>query len=353
MAKVLVTGGAGYIGSRTVIELVCAGYQPILVDNFCNRSSDIIGRLTKIQGFTPKYYNIDLCALDSVRKLADSEPDIDAIIHFAAYKAVAESVEEPLKYYHNNLVSLLNLLEIFKDAPMKFIFSSTCTVYGEIDICPVTEDAPRKVSKSPYGRTKQIAEEILETVSSKRANLRVISLRYFNSAGGHPSGTIGDNSLGPPQNLIPCIAEAAIGKQPELTVHGNDYNTHDGTAVRDYVHVMDVARAHVAALKKLESDNFHGSFHAFNLGTGIGNSVMDVVNAFEISTDVRVNYHFGPRRAGDVEQIWADCSKAKFVLGWQACETLNDMVLSAWKWEQYLDNKQFDCTEIDEREDQA
>ncbi|MDP9048124.1 MAG: UDP-glucose 4-epimerase GalE [Bacteroidota bacterium] len=335
MSKILVTGGLGYIGSHTVVELVGAGYEPVIVDDLSNSNPKILDQLTKIVGFRPTFYQFDLCNEKKVSNLLASEPDIAGIIHFAAFKAVGESVQQPLKYYRNNLGSLINLLLAYEGKSVNFVFSSSCTVYGQPDELPVTESAPIKPAQSPYGNTKQIAEEILkDTVAAGKAE-KVISLRYFNPVGAHESALIGELPIGVPQNLVPFITQTAIGKREKITVFGDDYDTKDGSCVRDYIHVVDLAKAHVAALKLMEQDNFKG-YDVFNLGTGQGNSVLEIIKAFEQATGVKLHYEIGPRRSGDVEQVWGDVTKAAKKLAWSAALGIETMMSSAWEWEKYL-----------------
>src|ERR1700733_10635973 len=303
MAKILVTGGLGYIGSHTVVELVNAGYEPIIVDDLSNSQPQILDQLSKIIGFKPVFYQFDLCDKQKLIEFTKAEPDIAGIIHFAAFKAVGESVHKPLKYYHNNLGSLLNLLSVYSGEPINFVFSSSCTIYGQPDELPVTENAPIKPAQSPYGNTKQIAEEILKDAVVSGDAKKVISLRYFNPVGAHESALIGELPIGVPQNLVPFITQTAIGKRGKITVFGDDYNTRDGSCVRDYIHVVDLAKAHVAALKLMETAAFSG-YDVFNIGTGKGNSVLEIIKAFENTTGVKVNYTIGPRREGDIEQVW-------------------------------------------------
>jgi UDP-glucose 4-epimerase len=335
MTKILVTGGLGYIGSHTVVELVNAGYEPVIVDDLSNSQPQILDQLSKIIGFKPAFYQFDLCDEQKLMAFAKAEPGIAGIIHFAAFKAVGESVHNPLKYYRNNLYSLLNLLSVYRGEPVNFVFSSSCTVYGQPDELPVTEDAPVKPAQSPYGNTKQIAEEILkDTVSSGDAQ-KVISLRYFNPVGAHESALIGELPIGVPQNLVPFITQTAIGKRGKITVFGNDYDTKDGSCVRDYIHVVDLAKAHVAALKLMENGVFTG-YDVFNLGTGNGNTVLEIIVAFELATGVKLNYEIGPRRSGDVEKVWGDVTKSAKELNWKAELGIDTMMLSAWEWEKYL-----------------
>jgi len=335
MAKILVTGGLGYIGSHTVVELVNAGYEPVLVDNLSNSHPKILDQLSKIIGFKPAFYQFDLCDEQKLAAFTKSEPDISGIIHFAAFKAVGESVHKPLKYYSNNLDSLLNLLRVYSGKSVNFAFSSSCTVYGQPDKLPVTEDAPIKPAESPYGNTKQIAEEILKDAIVSGDAQKVISLRYFNPVGAHETALIGELPIGVPQNLVPFITQTAIGKREKITVFGNDYNTKDGSCVRDYIHVVDLAKAHVAALKLMESNHFAG-YDVFNLGTGNGNTVLEVITAFEVATGVKLNYEIGPRRAGDIEKVWGDVTKSTNRLHWRAELGIDSMMSSAWEWEKYL-----------------
>lgn len=335
MAKILVTGGLGFIGSHTVVELVNSGYEPVIVDDLSNSDPKIVDQLAKIIGYKPAFYKLDLCDEKGVYELAEKEPDITGIIHFAASKAVGESVQQPIKYYRNNFFSLINVLNAYKRKPVNFVFSSSCTVYGQPDVLPVTESAPVKTAESPYGNTKQIAEEILIDMQKAGSNYKVIALRYFNPVGAHESALIGELPIGVPQNLVPFITQTAIGKREKITVFGDDYNTPDGSCIRDYIHVVDLAKAHVAALKLMETDGFKG-YDVFNLGTGKGSSVLEVIHAFERSTGEKLNYVIGPRRAGDVEQVWGDVTKSKNILKWQTELDLDTMMQSAWEWEKYL-----------------
>ena len=330
------TGGTGYIGSHTVVELQDAGYTPVVVDNLANSSVGVLDQIEKITGTKPEFHNFDLCDEARVRQFVADHPDITGIIHFAAYKAVGESVQQPLKYYHNNFFSLINLLNAYAGKPVDFVFSSSCTVYGQPDRLPVTESAPVKKAESPYGNTKQIAEEILSETAAAFGNYNVISLRYFNPVGAHESALIGELPLGVPQNLVPFITQSAIGKRGPITVFGDDYQTPDGSAIRDYIHVVDLAKAHVAAIRLLERGNPNGNYDVFNVGTGRGYSVLEVIKAFQESTGVTLDYGIGPRRAGDVEQVWGDVSKSERELGWKAELGIDEMMRSAWKWEQYL-----------------
>jgi len=341
MAKILVTGGLGYIGSHTVVELVNAGYEPVIVDNLSNSDIKIHDQIAKIVGYKPKYYQLDLCDPRAVKDLAAAEPGISGVIHFAAYKAVGESVADPLKYYHNNFYSLVNLLQTYYNSPINFVFSSSCTVYGQPDKLPVTEDAPVKPAQSPYGNTKQVAEEILQDTVKSGSKCKVISLRYFNPVGAHDTALIGELPIGVPQNLVPFITQSAIGKRGPITVFGDDYNTPDGSCIRDYIHVVDLAKAHVASLKLMEKEGYAIGYDMFNLGTGNGNSVLEVIHAFEEATGEKLNYKIGPRRPGDVEQVWGDVTKSTNILGWTAELGIAEMMLSAWNWEKYLAEKPF------------
>jgi len=336
MSKILVTGGLGFIGSHTVVELVNSGYEPVIVDDLSNSQAAILGQITKIIGFEPVFHQLDLTKEADIQSLALAEPDIEGIIHFAAFKAVGESVALPMKYYRNNFYSLINLLEAYYAKPVNFVFSSSCTVYGQPDVLPVTEDAPVKPAQSPYGNTKQVAEEILrDMIASGGSKYKVIALRYFNPVGAHESALIGELPIGVPQNLVPFITQSAIGKRGAITVYGNDYNTPDGSCIRDYIHVVDLAKAHVAALKLMAKPNFTG-YDVFNLGTGTGTSVLQVINAFEKSTGVKLAFNVGPRREGDVEQVWGDVTKSTAKLGWKTELGIDTMMASAWEWEKYI-----------------
>ena len=334
MAKVLVTGGLGFIGSHTVVELVNAGYDPIIIDDLSNSNIAILNQIAKIIGFKPAFYQFDLCDATALNQFILKEDNINGIIHFAASKAVGESVDNPLKYYRNNLYSLVNILEAYKGKDVSLVFSSSCTVYGQPDELPVTENAPVKPAQSPYGNTKQISEEILKDAVAAGSAKKVISLRYFNPVGAHPSALIGELPIGTPQNLVPFITQSAIGKRGKITVFGDDYNTKDGSCVRDYIHVVDLAKAHIAALNLL-GNGFTG-YDVFNLGTGQGSTVLEIVNAFEKVTGIKLNYEIGPRRAGDVEQVWGDVSKSTKKLNWKTKLNIETMMLSAWEWEKYL-----------------
>jgi UDP-glucose 4-epimerase len=338
--KILVTGGTGYIGSHTVVELINQGYEVVIVDNLSNSSIDVLDGIEKITKVKPAFEKFDLCEADKVKALFTKYPDIEAIIHFAAYKAVGESVDKPLMYYRNNILGLLNLLEeMVKRPSMGLVFSSSCTVYGQPDKLPVGEDAPIKKANSPYGNTKQISEEIIEDTIKANKEIRSIALRYFNPIGAHESALIGELPMGVPQNLVPFITQTAIGLREQLSVFGNDYNTPDGSCIRDYIHVVDLAKAHVVAIKRLLENKNKSNFEIFNLGTGHGVSVLELVHAFEKVTGVKLKYKIVPRRLGDVEQVWADTSFANKELGWKTAIGLEETLLSAWNWEKKVRNK--------------
>ncbi|MCC2545850.1 UDP-glucose 4-epimerase GalE [Hymenobacter sp. BT175] len=335
--KILVTGGAGYIGSHAVVELYEAGYQPIIVDNFVNSQESALNGIRTILGTDIPCYKIDCANEAAVRGVLEQEKDIKGIIHFAAYKAVGESVAEPLKYYQNNLGSLLVLLALMPEFGIQsIVFSSSCTVYGVPDQLPVTEQTPTKPATSPYGNTKKICEDILNDVTAAgKGQLRTILLRYFNPIGAHASGLIGELPLGVPNNLIPFVTQTAAGIREKLTIFGDTYDTPDGTNIRDYIHVVDLAKAHVVAVERLLAGG-HADVEVFNVGTGRGNSVLEVVNAFEKATGQKLNYVIGPPRAGDVPAIYADVTKATQELGFQTTTSLEDSLASAWKWQQTL-----------------
>ena len=337
--EILVTGGTGYIGSHTVVELIQAGYKPIIIDNLSNSNKGILKQIETITGVKVPFHQFDLCDSNQVKSFVEAHPELHGIIHFAAFKAVGESVQEPLKYYHNNFFSLINLLNAFDQRPVHMVFSSSCTVYGQPDVLPVTELAPVKKAESPYGNTKQIAEEILSELATSKSNYRIVSLRYFNPVGAHASALIGELPIGVPQNLVPFITQTAIGKREKLTVFGKDYDTPDGSAIRDYIHVVDLAKAHVAALAFLEKQTGEKHYDVFNVGTGKGYSVLEAINAFEKATGVQLPYQIGERRTGDIEKVWGDVEKAKRELQWEARLNIEDMMQSAWAWEKYLQEK--------------
>ncbi len=337
--KILVTGGTGYIGSHTVVELQNKGYDVIIVDNLSNSFANVLDQIEGITGKRPEFEEFDLAETDKTADFFKRHSDIEAIIHFAAYKAVGESVEDPLKYYHNNIFSLVNILQGMKDNGIKhFVFSSSCTVYGQPEELPVREDAPVQKAMSPYGNTKQISEEII-TDTQNVTDINGILLRYFNPIGAHETAKIGELPLGVPNNLMPFITQTAIGIREQLKVFGDDYNTPDGTAIRDYIHVVDLAKAHVVAVDRLVEGKNKKSLEIFNLGTGNGFSVLEVIQSFERSTGEKLNYTIVGRRPGDVEQVWADTVFANEELGWKAEKTLDEMTLSAWNWELALKEK--------------
>ncbi len=338
--QILVTGGVGYIGSHTVVELQNAGYDVIIIDNLSNSKIEVLDGIEKITEIRPCFENIDICDKNKLEIFFNKYSDIKAVIHFAAFKAVGESVENPLKYYHNNLSSLINILhEMKKHKILNLVFSSSCTVYGQPDTLPVTENAPLKKANSPYGNTKQISEDIIFDTIRSDNNFKSVSLRYFNPIGAHSSALIGELPLGVPNNLIPYITQTAIGIREQLKVFGGDYNTTDGSCIRDYINVVDLAEAHVVAIERLMQNKNKKGFEVFNLGTGKGNSVLDVVKTFEKVTGQNLNYKIVERREGDIEQMWADTSFANKELGWKTELELDETLLSAWKWEQYLKNK--------------
>ncbi|RZL46929.1 MAG: UDP-glucose 4-epimerase GalE [Pedobacter sp.] len=339
MATILVTGGTGYIGSHTVVELFNAGYEVVVVDDFSNSDPKILDQIEKISGKKPTFVKLDLCDETAVKSFAIQHSFIDGIIHFAAFKAVGESVQQPLKYYRNNFFSLINIITAY-NSDIKLVFSSSCTVYGQPDVLPVTEAAPVKKAESPYGNTKQIAEEILAETCAVTPSLKVIALRYFNPVGAHDSALIGELPIGVPQNLVPFITQSAIGKRGSITVFGDDYNTPDGSAIRDYIHVVDLAKAHVAAIKRLQEGSGN-NYEVFNIGTGKGSSVLEIINAFESSTGEKLNYVIGARREGDIEQTYGDVSLSNLTLNWKAELGVQDMMSSAWNWEKYLRDNPF------------
>ena len=337
MPKILVTGGTGYIGSHTVVELLEEGMDVVIVDNLSNSEPEVLHRIFEITGKEPLFEEVDLKDRTLTFKIFEKHPDIEAIIHFAAYKAVGESVEKPLAYYENNLFSMIHLLEAMKTYKVNHIvFSSSCTVYGEPDTLPVSEDSPIKKANSPYGNTKQICEEILQDTQVSTPELSVISLRYFNPIGAHDSAKIGELPTGIPNNLVPFVTQTAAGIRDCLSVFGDDYNTPDGSAVRDYINVVDLARAHVVAIRRLQDKKQKSPFEVFNLGTGKGLSVLEIIHAFEKATGQKLNYKIVKRRDGDVEQVYADTRYANQELGWKAEKGIEETLLSAWKWEQNI-----------------
>lgn len=338
---VLVSGGTGYIGSHTVVELQNSGYDVIVVDNLKNSSIEVLDGIESISGIRPQFEQFDLTDRERTRNFFNRHKELKAIIHFAAYKAVGESVEKPLDYYRNNLVSLMNILECMRDTEVSnLVFSSSCTVYGQPEKLPVTEDAPVQKANSPYGNTKQISEEIIQDCVAAYPGIKTIALRYFNPIGAHPSAKIGELPLGVPNNLVPFITQTAIGLRKELSVFGDDYNTPDGSAIRDYINVVDLAQAHVVAINRLIDEKNKKNFEYFNLGTGKGVSVFEVIKSFEKVTGEKLNYKVVGRRPGDVEQVYADTRFANNELGWKAQKSLDETMLSAWKWEKYYRNKE-------------
>jgi len=332
MKRILVTGGLGFIGSHTVVELQNAGFKVVIIDDLSNTTIDVLDNITEITGVKPKFHQIDLRIKNEVTSFFDNNT-IDGIIHFAAFKAVGESVHQPLDYYENNIGSLVYLLQEMKKRKLdNFIFSSSCTVYGQADELPITENAPIKPAESPYGNTKQIGEEIIKE-SCNAYNLNAIALRYFNPIGGHDSIKIGELPLGVPQNLIPFITQTAAGIRKELSVFGNDYPTKDGTAIRDYIHVVDLAKAHIAALKRLINKNNKNNFEFFNVGTGKGSSVLEVINTFENVSGKKLNYKIVGRREGDITAAYADTTIANKELNWKTEKTLDEALESSWKWQ--------------------
>ena len=332
MKKILVTGGLGFIGSHTVVELQQAGYEVVIIDNLYNSKIEVLDSITSITSIKPSYFNIDLRNKIAVEDFFKNNK-IDGIIHFAASKAVGESVKNPLLYYENNISTLVYLLkEMKKHKLSNFIFSSSCTVYGQADELPITENAPTKPAESPYGNTKQIGEEIIRE-SCKANGLKAIALRYFNPIGAHETANIGELPIGVPQNLIPFVTQTAAGIRKELSVFGDNYPTKDGTAVRDYIHVVDLAKAHIAALERLLKNNNKKDFEVFNVGTGTGSSVLEVIQAFEKVSNTKLNYKIVGRREGDITSAFADTTLAKVELGWKTEKTLEEALLAAWKWQ--------------------
>ncbi len=335
---ILVTGGTGFIGSHTTVELQQADYKVVIADNLSNSKIEVLDGIEKITGVRPAFENIDLEDYNATKRLFDKYSDIKGIIHFAASKAVGESVEKPLLYYRNNITSLLNLLELMPQHHVKgIIFSSSCTVYGQPskEHLPVTESAPIQTALSPYGNTKQINEEIIRDYIHSRAPIKSIILRYFNPIGAHPTALIGELPNGTPNNLIPYITQTAMGIRKQLTIFGNDYNTPDGTCVRDYIYVVDLAKAHVAAMRRV-LDQETEPLEYFNIGTGKGESTLEIVETFEKVTGVKLNWKYGPRREGDIEKVWGNVDKANKVLAWKADTPLEKVLSSAWKWQQKL-----------------
>nr|WP_288934923.1 UDP-glucose 4-epimerase GalE [uncultured Allomuricauda sp.] len=335
--KILVTGGLGFIGSHTVVELQNEGFEVVVVDNLSNSSINVLDGIKSITGKKPIFEEFDLREKPKVQAFFQKHDDVVGVIHFAASKAVGESVEEPLLYYENNLGVLVYILqELKKKGEASFIFSSSCTVYGQADTMPITEAAPVKPAESPYGNTKQVGEEIIRDTCKVNQDLNAIALRYFNPIGAHPSGKIGELPIGVPQNLVPFITQTGIGLREQLSVFGDDYPTDDGTCIRDYIHVVDLAKAHVAALQRLLKGKNESNYEVFNLGTGKGSSVLEVIQSFERVSGKKLNYKIVDRRPGDVIQAYADTKKANEVLGWKAKSSLDDAMKSAWEWEKIV-----------------
>ncbi|MBP6230440.1 MAG: UDP-glucose 4-epimerase GalE [Paludibacteraceae bacterium] len=340
MAKIIVTGGAGYIGSHTVVELQTAGYEVVIIDNLSNSSKDVLQGIVSITGIRPHFEEMDCTNYEALKKVFDAHADAQAIIHFAASKAVNESIEKPLLYYRNNLVSLMNLLELMPKFEIpNLVFSSSCTVYGQPDVLPVTEKSPIKVALSPYGNTKQIGEEIITDTVFSTPSINAIILRYFNPVGAHESAKIGELPNGIPQNLMPYVTQTAIGIRQTLSVYGDDYDTPDGSCIRDYIHVVDLAKAHVVAVGRMLKGKGKANPEIFNIGTGVGLSVLEIVKKFEEVTGANLSYQVVGRRAGDIEKVWADASHANNELGWKASKTVEEILGSAWRWEQKLREK--------------
>jgi len=341
MGKILVTGGTGYIGAHTVVELQNNGYEVVIVDNLSNSDIKILTQIETITGKKPAFVKLDLRDKSSIIEFLKEHADISGVIHFAASKSVSESVKNPLLYYDNNISTLVNLLNSLTSKPVNFVFSSSCTVYGEPDTLPVTEQAEIKKAESPYGNTKQIGEEILKETANATDDLKVIALRYFNPVGAHQSALIGELPNGVPQNLVPFITQTAIGKREQLTVFGDKFDTPDGSCIRDFIHVVDLAKAHVAAIKRMEAKQMAASYEVFNVGTGNGFSVLELIHTFEKVTGRQLNYRIGPPRDGDIVKIWGDVSLAEKELNWKAENDLTSMLSSAWAWENYINNNPF------------
>ena len=336
---ILVTGGTGFIGSHTTVELIQNGYNVVIVDNLSNSNASVVDGIEKITGVRPEFEKVDCCDYAAMENVFEKHKGISGIIHFAASKAVGESVQKPLLYYRNNINSLINLLELMPKHGVKgIIFSSSCTVYGQpsAENLPVTEEAPMQKALSPYGNTKQVNEEIIQDYIHSGAPIKSIILRYFNPIGSHPSALIGELPSGVPMNLIPFVTQTAIGIREELKIFGNDYNTPDGTCIRDYIDIMDLAKAHVKAMERILNENGTDLVEVFNIGTGKGLSTLQIVEGFEKATGVKLNWHYAPRREGDIEKVWANPHKANTVLGWKASVDIEDTLRSAWKWQQKL-----------------
>lgn len=340
MPKVLVTGGCGYIGAHTIVDLFENNFEAVSVDNLSRGTTRYLEGIKKITGREVRNYVIDLCEGERVRNIFQDDPDIRSIIHFAAYKMVPESVEHPLRYFYNNLVSLINLLRCVQEFSIPFfVFSSSCSVYGNPASLPVTEDSPLPEPESPYARTKQMGEAIIRDFSTTMPGTKFVSLRYFNPVGAHESAYIGEYAIEKPENLVPIITQTAVGKREKMVIHGSDYATRDGSCIRDYIHVMDIAHAHTLALKYVMDKKNQFRHEIFNLGTGRGVSVLEAIRAFEKASGVKLNYELGPRRKGDVEAIYANNTKARQLLGWTPTRNIDDMMTTAWKWELRLAGK--------------
>ena len=336
--KVFVTGGTGYIGSHTVVELQQAGYDVIIADNLCNSNIGVLDGIEKITGIRPEFEKIDLADAKQTRDFFLKHKGIDAIIHFAALKAVGESVKIPLAYYMNNLNAVMNLLDCMKEFKVSnFVFSSSCTVYGQADELPVSEATPRKEAESPYGNTKSVSEDIMRDVAKVEPGMKLLALRYFNPIGAHPSANIGELPNGVPNNLLPYLTQTVSGIREQLSVFGNDYDTPDGTPIRDYIDVVDLAKAHVVAIDRLLNDKNKKNYEFFNIGTGSGVTVLQLINAFEKATGKKVNYKIVGRRAGDIEKVWADTTLANTELGWKAVVPLEETLANVWRWQEKLD----------------
>jgi len=337
--KILVTGGTGYIGSHTSVELIEKGFDVVIIDNLYNSEADVVDKIHKITGVKPHLEVLDLCDQEKLDRFIQRHKDISAIIHFAAYKAVGESVNKPLEYYRNNLLSLVNLLDVMKRYGIPdLVFSSSCTVYGQPEKLPVTEDAPLQPATSPYGNTKQIGESIIRDTTVSDKKVKAISLRYFNPIGAHPSALIGELPRGVPENLVPYITQTGYGLRDELKVFGDDYKTPDGSCIRDYLHVVDLAKAHVIAIKRLIEGRSKTNYEIFNLGTGNGVSVFEAIKSFERVSGIKLKYKIVGRRAGDIEKIWADPSFANKELGWKTLSSLDEAMKTAWDWEKTIRN---------------
>ena len=338
--KILVTGGTGYIGSHTAVELIEEGFDVVIIDNLYNSEADVVENIQKITGVKPLLEVLDLCDQEKLDRFIQKHRDISAVIHFAAYKAVGESVIKPLEYYRNNLLSLVNLLDVMKHYGIHdLVFSSSCTVYGQPEKLPVNENSPLQPATSPYGNTKQIGESIIRDMTVADKNTKAILLRYFNPIGAHPSALIGELPRGVPENLVPFITQTGYGLRDELKVFGDDYNTPDGSCIRDYLHVVDLAKAHVVAIKRLIEGRIKKNYEVFNLGTGNGVSVLEAIKSFERVSGIKLKYKIVGRRAGDIEKIWADPSLANTELGWRTLSSLDEAMKTAWDWEKNIRTK--------------